>query len=62
MANNDIRAAIDEAANALQTAVVLATHLRQTIGQQVDEAVKLEAAVERAAKALKRVSPGGGAR
>ena len=46
MSDNDIRAAIHEAANALQAAVVLATHLRRTIGRQVDDAVKLEAAVD----------------
>jgi hypothetical protein len=57
MADDETKAAIDQAANALQTALVLATRVRQRIGEQADETAQLEAAVERAAKALKRVSP-----
>ena len=57
---DEMKDAIDQAANALQTALVLATHVRRTIGEQVGEAAKLEAAVVRAARALKRVGPDGG--
>ncbi len=57
MSNDNVKAAIEEAANALQTAVILATRVRQTAGEHGDETVRLEAAVERAATALKRLSP-----
>ena len=61
MADTDIKEAIEQAANALQTASVLATRVRQRIGEEVAETVQLEAAIRRAGKALKRVSPEGGA-
>lgn len=53
------RAALDAVANALQTASPLATELRRTIGGQIDVAVKLEGALDRAVRALRELQPGG---
>ncbi len=48
---------IDVIANALAAAVLLAAHVRRTTGEHVLDAEKLEAAVDRAARAIKRLSP-----
>jgi hypothetical protein len=55
-----LRAALDEAANALQAAVGLAALVRGNAQGAADDAVQLEAAVGRAAVALRRVQPRGG--
>lgn len=55
--NQDEKDAIEQAANALQAAVMLSTRVRQRSGEQMDDTIQLEAAVERAAKALKRLHP-----
>jgi hypothetical protein len=57
----ELRAALDELANALQGAVGLAVLIRRDAQTVADDAVKLEAAVGRAASALRRVQPRGGA-
>lgn len=57
MADNDMKAAIDQAANALQTALVLATSVRRNAGEHVNEAIQLEASVDRAARALRGLTP-----
>jgi hypothetical protein len=51
------RAAIEQVANALQTAVMLATRVRQRIGEQADDTMQLAAAVDRAARALATLKP-----
>lgn len=51
------RDAIDQLANALQAASPLATELRQTIGSQIDTAVKLEASINRAIRAIRLLIP-----
>ena len=51
---------IDVIANALAAAVLLAAHVRRTTGAQVLDAEKLEEAVSRAARAIKRLSPENG--
>ena len=52
-----VRQVIDEVANALQTAIGLATALRRNTQDTVDDTVRLEAAIGRAVSALKRLQP-----
>ena len=51
------REAIDALAHALTVAAPLATLLRQSTGAQVDVAVQLEAAVDRAVRAIRQLVP-----
>jgi hypothetical protein len=51
------RRVIDELANALQTAIGLATELRRNSQDTADGAVSLEAAIGRAVSALRRLQP-----
>ena len=55
-----LRAALDAAANALQGAVGLAALVRRNAQGVADDAVQLEAAIGRAAVALRSVQPRGG--
>jgi hypothetical protein len=50
---------IDDVANALQTAIGLATTQRRQTQTTADDAVELEAAIGRAVSALKRLQPPG---
>lgn len=52
-----LRHVIDELANALQTAIGLATTMRRETQSTADDAVMLEAAIGRAVSALKRLQP-----
>jgi len=54
--------AIDQLANAIQTALILATRVRRNAGEQANESIQLEAAVDRAARALAKLKPEGGTR
>jgi len=60
MTPNVNREVLDEIANALSTAAPLSTAIRQGLGDASDNAVKLEAAIHRAVKAMKRMQPKGG--
>jgi hypothetical protein len=51
------REVIDIVANALAAAVVLAGHVRRTATEQIDDATQLAEAVDRAARAIKRLAP-----
>lgn len=51
------RKAVDALAHALTVAAPLATLLRQSTGAQVDVAVQLEAAVDRAMRAIRELQP-----
>ncbi len=51
---------VSEVANALAAAVLLAAHMRRTTGEQVLDAEKLEAVVDRAARAISKLKPGNG--
>lgn len=51
------RETLDAVVNALQAASPLATELRRTIGNQIDVAVKLEGALDRAIRAIKQLQP-----
>jgi hypothetical protein len=58
MANdNDLRQALDEIANALQPALLLSTKLRRDLGDKSEDAVRLEGALDRAARALGKLRP-----
>ena len=48
---------ISALANALQTAAPLATRQRRVLGDLAQDAVSLEAAVERAVRALREIQP-----
>lgn len=52
-----LRRVLDDLANALLTAIGLATDLRRETQTIVDDAVELEAAVGRAVSALKHLQP-----
>ena len=56
----ELRAVIDELANALQGAVNLAALVRREAQATADDAVKLEGTVARAVSVLKRVQPRSG--
>lgn len=49
--------ALSEAANAMQVASLLATRVRRTTADQADDSVQLEAAINRATRALRRLLP-----
>jgi hypothetical protein len=53
----DLRAALDDLAQALSVISPLATTLRRTLTAHTDEAVALEAAVDRAMHAMRRLQP-----
>jgi thioesterase domain-containing protein len=53
--------AIDELANALQVAAPLSTTLRRVVGDAAQYAIDLEAAIDRAVRAMRRMQPKGGA-
>ena len=55
MVDDDIKATIDELANSLQTVALLSTQLRRQLGESAQEAVTLEAAADRAVRAIKRL-------
>lgn len=55
----ELRAAIDELANALQGAIGLSAQLRREAQQTAVDAVALEGTVARAVGVLKRLQPAG---
>lgn len=55
--DHDLRAALAELAQALQVAAPLSTALRRGLGDAGNTAVKLEAAIDRAVRAMKRLQP-----
>lgn len=58
MANEkELRQALDEIANALQPAVLLSTKLRRELGDTAEDALRLEGALGRAARALRKLRP-----
>lgn len=56
----ELRAVLDDVANALQGAIGLASHVRRNTQSVADDAVALEAAIGRAVSALKRLQPRSG--
>ena len=57
-----VREVLDQVATSLQAASRLATHLRRTTQTSANAAVDLEAAIGRAAAALRRLEPLAGRR
>lgn len=49
--------ALSDAANAMQVASLLAIRVRRATADQADDTVQLEAAIDRAARALRRLLP-----
>jgi hypothetical protein len=52
-----LRRVLDDVANALQSAIGLATHLRRQTQTIADDAIALEAVIGRAIAALRRLQP-----
>lgn len=57
MMSDDIKETIEQLANSLQTVTLLSTRLRRQIGESAQEAIELEAAADRAVRAIKRLKP-----
>jgi len=55
--DSELRQALDEIANALQPALLLSTKLRRELGDKAEDAVRLEGALDRAARALRKLRP-----
>ena len=55
--DEETKEVIDIVANALAAAVLLAAQARRESGDHADLTIRLEAAVDRAARAIKRLSP-----
>jgi hypothetical protein len=55
--NDDMKATIDQLANSLQTVALLATKLRRQLGESAQDAVDLEAAADKAVRAIRRLQP-----
>jgi hypothetical protein len=55
--NDDIKEMIDQLATSLQTVTLLSTRLRQQLGESAQEAVDLEAAADKAVRAINRLKP-----
>jgi uncharacterized protein Yka (UPF0111/DUF47 family) len=55
----DQQDAIEDLANALQVAAPLSTALRQGLGNAAQHAIDLEAAIDRAVRAVRRMLPHG---
>ena len=53
----DLKGAIDQIANSLQTVTLLSTQLRRDLGESAQRAVELEAAADQAVRVLKRLQP-----
>ena len=54
---DDLKAAIDQIANSLQTVTLLSTQLRRDLGDSAQRAIELEAATDKAVRAIKRLQP-----
>jgi hypothetical protein len=57
--DDNVKAAIDEIANAMQVINLLSTRLRQDLGESAQHAIDLEGATARAVRAMKRLQPDG---
>jgi regulator of replication initiation timing len=54
---DDIKDTIEQLANSLQAITLLSTRLRRQLGESAQEAVELEAAADKAVRAIKRLKP-----
>jgi hypothetical protein len=55
--DDDTKKTIDQLANSLQTVTLLSTKLRRELGESAQQAVDLEAAADKAVRAIKRLQP-----
>lgn len=55
--SDDMKETIDQLANSLQTVTLLSTRLRRELGESAQQAVDLEAAADKAVRAIKRLQP-----
>jgi hypothetical protein len=55
--DKELRRALDEIANAIQPALLLSTKLRRELGSNAEDAVQLEAALDRAVRTLRELQP-----
>lgn len=55
--NNDLHATIERLANALQTVALLARQLRRQLGESAQDAIALEAAADKAVRAIRGLQP-----
>jgi ABC-type transporter Mla subunit MlaD len=55
--SDDLKTAIDQLANSLQTVTLLSTQLRRDLGESAQRAVELEAAADQAVRTIKRLQP-----
>jgi thioesterase domain-containing protein len=56
--DDQFKAALSDLANALQVAAPIAERQRRELGDLAQDAVSLEAAVDRAVQAVRRLQPG----
>ena len=54
---DDLKTAIEQIANSLQMVTLLSTQLRRDLGDSAQRAVELEAAADKAVRAIKRLQP-----
>ena len=54
---DDLKMAIEQIANSLQMVTLLSTQLRRDLGDSAQRAVELEAAADKAVRAIKRLQP-----
>ena len=57
--DEQLKQALSDLTNALQTAAPLTTQQRRLLGDLAQDALTLEAAVDRAARAVRRLAPSG---
>ena len=55
--NDDIKETIDQLANSLQAVTLLSTRLRRDLRESAQQAIELEAAADKAVRAVKRLQP-----
>lgn len=55
--SEDLKDTIDQLANSLQAVTMLSTRLRQQLAESAQDSVDLEAATDKAIRALKRLQP-----
>ena len=54
---DDLKTAIEQIANSLQMVTLLSTQLRRDLGDSAQRAIELEAAADKAVRAIKRLQP-----
>ena len=54
---DDFRTTIDQLANSLQAIALISTRLRRQLAESAQDAVDLEAAADKAVRAIKRLQP-----